>query len=231
MGSRNPGLTRRSIWRLPARDGKQIKDHLREQGIDGAAAAQIAALHTRDRKETVSPEEVLQRQPGAGRTVWASGGPRRRPSARNGQHRMQDPEMQAQRAVTWARDHCFERFGLCRIAARSLKRARARHGKRNHVCPDPAGVRERRIGAGSSGKFHRLELANNSLRCDERMGARRLLAGCRKANRARLYQPIPCWFSPHSERIANAKTRHPGLNASRAMRQTNPFSRVEKLWV
>jgi conjugative relaxase-like TrwC/TraI family protein len=29
---------------------EQIKDHLREQGIDGAAAAQIAAHHTRDRK-------------------------------------------------------------------------------------------------------------------------------------------------------------------------------------
>src|ERR1700678_2827950 len=30
---------------------EQIKDHLREQGIDEAAAAQIAAHHTRDRKE------------------------------------------------------------------------------------------------------------------------------------------------------------------------------------
>ncbi|MGO9402180.1 MAG: MobF family relaxase, partial [Terriglobales bacterium] len=40
---------------------EQIKDHLREQGIDGAAAAQIAAHHTRDRKELLSPEEVLGR--------------------------------------------------------------------------------------------------------------------------------------------------------------------------
>ena len=40
---------------------EQIKDHLREQGIDGAAAAQIAAHHTRDRKELLSPGEVLQR--------------------------------------------------------------------------------------------------------------------------------------------------------------------------
>src|SRR6202167_4664474 len=40
---------------------EQIKDHLREQGIDGAAAAQIAAHRTRDRKELLSPEEVLQR--------------------------------------------------------------------------------------------------------------------------------------------------------------------------
>src|SRR5208337_4671092 len=40
---------------------EQIKDHLREQGIDGAAAAQIAAHHTRDHKELLSPEEVLRR--------------------------------------------------------------------------------------------------------------------------------------------------------------------------
>ena len=40
---------------------EQIKDHLREQGIDGAAAAQIAAHHTRDSKELFSQDEVLQR--------------------------------------------------------------------------------------------------------------------------------------------------------------------------
>src|SRR5215468_2492179 len=40
---------------------EQIKDHLREQGIDGAAAAQIAAHHTRDRKELLSQEDVLRR--------------------------------------------------------------------------------------------------------------------------------------------------------------------------
>src|ERR1700739_4317 len=40
---------------------EQIKDHLREQGIDGAKAAQIAAHHTRDSKQLLSPEEVLQR--------------------------------------------------------------------------------------------------------------------------------------------------------------------------
>src|SRR6185312_16431791 len=40
---------------------EQIKDHLRAQGIDGAAAAQIAAHHTRDRKELLSQKEVLRR--------------------------------------------------------------------------------------------------------------------------------------------------------------------------
>src|SRR5271154_7191046 len=39
---------------------EQIKDHLRAQGLDGAGAAQVAAHFTRDRKELLSPEEVLQ---------------------------------------------------------------------------------------------------------------------------------------------------------------------------
>ena len=40
---------------------EQIKDHLREMGIDGAGAAQVAAHRTRDSKELLSPEEVLER--------------------------------------------------------------------------------------------------------------------------------------------------------------------------
>src|ERR1700687_1386936 len=91
---------------------EQIKDHLREQGIDGAAAAQIAAHHTRDRKELLSPGEVLERH----RELAAQYGHQAdRAVARAREHRqyrMQDPEMQAQRAVTWARDHVFERSAV-----------------------------------------------------------------------------------------------------------------------
>jgi conjugative relaxase-like TrwC/TraI family protein len=91
---------------------EQIKDHLREQGIDGAAAAQIAAHHTRDRKELLSPGEVLQRH----RELAAQYGHQAdRVVARAREHqqyRMQAPEMQAQRAVTWARDHVFERSAV-----------------------------------------------------------------------------------------------------------------------
>jgi conjugative relaxase-like TrwC/TraI family protein len=73
---------------------EQIKDHLREQGIDGAAAAQIAAHHTRDRKELLSPGEVLQRH----RELAAQYGHQAdRAVARAREHRqyrMQDPEIQ-----------------------------------------------------------------------------------------------------------------------------------------
>jgi conjugative relaxase-like TrwC/TraI family protein len=91
---------------------EQIKDHLREQGIEGAAAAQIAAHHTRDRKELLSPDEVLRRH----RELAAQYGHQAdrvvAQAREHGQYQIREPEMQAQRAVTWARDHVFERSAV-----------------------------------------------------------------------------------------------------------------------
>ena len=91
---------------------EQIKDHLREQGIDGAKAAQIAAHHTRDRKELVSQEEVLRRH----RELAAQFGhqaDRVVAQAQTRGHQMnQEPPKNAQKAVTWARDHVFERSAV-----------------------------------------------------------------------------------------------------------------------
>jgi hypothetical protein len=91
---------------------EQIKDHLREQGIDGAAAAQIAAHHTRDRKELLSREEVLQRH----RELAAQHGHQAdrivAQALQHGHQRTQDIKSQAQSAVTWARDHVFERSAV-----------------------------------------------------------------------------------------------------------------------
>jgi len=91
---------------------EQIKDHLREQGIGGAAAAQIAAHHTRDRKELLSQEDVLRRH----RELAAQHGHQAdrvvAQAREHGQHRVQRPEMGAQQAVTWAREHVFERSAV-----------------------------------------------------------------------------------------------------------------------
>jgi conjugative relaxase-like TrwC/TraI family protein len=91
---------------------EQIKDHLREQGIDGAAAAQIAAHHTRDRKELLSPGEVLQRH----RELAAQYGHQADRvvalARERGQYQIREPEVQAKQAVTWARDHVFERSAV-----------------------------------------------------------------------------------------------------------------------
>ena len=91
---------------------EQIKDHLREQGLDGAGAAQIAAHYTRDRKGLQSPEMVLRqhRELAAQHGHQADGVVEQ---ARNRGHRqIQEPEKAAQKAVTYARDHLFERSAV-----------------------------------------------------------------------------------------------------------------------
>jgi hypothetical protein len=79
---------------------EQIKDHLREMGIDGAGAAQVAAHRTRDSKELLSPEEVLERH----RELAAQYGhqaDRIVAEARaHSQRRVYEPDRIAQQAVT-----------------------------------------------------------------------------------------------------------------------------------
>ena len=91
---------------------EQIKDHLREMGIDGAGAAQVAAHRTRDSKELLSPEQVLERH----RELAAQHGhqaDRVMAEARErGQRHVYEPDRIAQQAVTYARDHLFERSAV-----------------------------------------------------------------------------------------------------------------------
>jgi conjugative relaxase-like TrwC/TraI family protein len=91
---------------------EQIKDHLRAQGIDGAAAAQIAAHHTRDSKELLSQEEVLRRH----RDLAAKYGHQAdrvvSRARQHGQQQFRENQLPAQRALTWARDHVFERSAV-----------------------------------------------------------------------------------------------------------------------
>jgi conjugative relaxase-like TrwC/TraI family protein len=91
---------------------EQIKDHLREMGIDGAGAAQVAAHRTRDSKELLSPEQVLERH----RNLAAQYGhqaDRVVAEARaHEQRRAYEPDRIAQQAVTYARDHLFERSAV-----------------------------------------------------------------------------------------------------------------------
>jgi len=95
---------------------EQIKDHLREQGIDGAAAAQIAAHHTRDHKELLSPEEVLRRHRDLAAQYGHQADKIVAEARTHGQQQRQQhdysPVQAAQRAVTYARDHVFERSAV-----------------------------------------------------------------------------------------------------------------------
>lgn len=93
---------------------EQIKDHLREQGLDGAGAAQVAAHFTRDHKELLSPEEV-QRQHRELAASFGHQADRVVAEARERTRELQQersPETVARQAVTYARDHLFEKSAV-----------------------------------------------------------------------------------------------------------------------
>ncbi len=91
---------------------EQIQSHLQEIGREGAGAAQVAAHRTRDSKELQSPAEVLHRH----RELAAEHGHQADwvvTRALSNHHRQEfDPPKAAQQAVTYARDHVFERSAV-----------------------------------------------------------------------------------------------------------------------
>ncbi len=100
---------------------QQVQDYKREQGIDGAAAGQIAAHRTRDKKELQTPAEVQrQHRELAGQyghqadRVVAEMRERtqkltqEKSPAQSSDH-TRTPEQTARQAVTYARDHLFEK--------------------------------------------------------------------------------------------------------------------------
>ena len=91
---------------------EQIKDHLREMGIDGAGAAQVAAYRTRDSKELLSPEEVLERHRELAAQYGHQGDRIVAEASAHSQRCVYEPDRIAQQAVTYARDHLFERSAV-----------------------------------------------------------------------------------------------------------------------
>jgi conjugative relaxase-like TrwC/TraI family protein len=202
---------------------EQIKDHLREQGIDGAAAAQIAAHHTRDRKELLSREQVLQRHRELA-TQYGHQADRVVALAReHGQHQMQEPTIQARRAVTWARDHIFERSAVhdCRAI---LETALAR-GMGETTYNKIRQEFERRIGAGEFREVSHVgsgrQYTTKAMIGMEREIVARMLEG-----NQRDYSD-PMLVSPQV-RIAT-EDRHPELNASQLQAVDDIFLAREKI--
>jgi len=91
---------------------EQIKDHLREQGLDGAGAAQVAAHRTRDSKELLSPKEVLARHRELGAQYGHQADRVVAEARAHEQRHVYEPDQIAQQAVTYARDHLFERSAV-----------------------------------------------------------------------------------------------------------------------
>ena len=102
---------------------QQIKDHLSEQGVDGAGAAQIAAHRTRDAKLALSPDEMIARHRGMAEAFGNQ--PERIVEAAKEKMHVIDHDHDArlrpaQSAVTFARDRNLEREAV--VDERALMR-------------------------------------------------------------------------------------------------------------
>ena len=91
---------------------EQVKDHLRAEGLEGPAAAQIAAHRTRDSKEQLPAAEVLRQHRGLAAQYGNQADRVVSQAWEHAHQRQQAPEKIAQTAVTYARDHLFERTAV-----------------------------------------------------------------------------------------------------------------------
>ncbi len=202
---------------------EQIKDHLREQGIDGATAAQIAAHHTRDRKELLSPEEVLQRH----RELAAQYGHQAdrvvAQARQHGQYQIPEPEVQAKRAVTWARDHVFERSAV--QDRRAILETALVRGMGETTYAQVRQELERRIGAGEFREVSRVGAGRQYTTAVMVRMEREIVGRMQEGNRRDYSDPM--LVSPQV-RIAT-EDRHPGLNASQRQAVDEIFLSREKV--
>jgi conjugative relaxase-like TrwC/TraI family protein len=202
---------------------EQIKDHLREQGIDGAAAAQIAAHHTRDRKELLAPGEVLQRH----RELAAQHGHQAdrviAQARQHGQYQMPEPEMQAQRAVTWARDHVFERSAV--QDRRAILETALVRGMGETTYAQVRQEFERRIETGEFREVSHVGAGRQYTTAAMVRMEREIVCRMREGNRRDASDPM--LVSPQV-RIAT-EDRHPELNASQRQAVDEIFLSREKV--
>ena len=202
---------------------EQIKDHLHEQGIDGAAAAQIAAHHTRDRKKLLSPREVLQRH----RELAAQYGHQAdRVVAQARQHRqyqMPEPEVQAKQAVTWARDHVFERSAV--QDRRAILETALVRGMGETTYAQVQQEFERRIETGEFRAVSHVGAGRQYTTAVMVRMEREIVGRMQEGNRRGHGDPM--LVSPHV-RIAT-EDRHPELNASQRLAVDEIFLSREKV--
>jgi len=187
---------------------EQIKDHLREQGIDGAAAAQIAAHHTRDRKELLSQDEVLRRHRELAKQFGNQADRVVVQAHAHGQYQAREPEVSAQRAVTWARDHVFERAAV--IDRRAILESALARGMGETTYASIRQEFERRV---DTGEFRRVahngtgpHFTTTGMIHMERETIARMQEGNRRSS------SDPLLVSPQVRN--NIKDRHPELNAA-----------------
>ena len=207
---------------------EQIKDHLREMGIDGAAAAQVAAHRTRDSKELLSPGEVLERH----RNLAAQYGHQAdrvvAEAREHGQRHVHESALNrstvaAQQAVTYARDHLFERSAV--LDRRELLEAALNRGMGETTY---AHVRQEFEQRAARGEFRTVDHAGAGQQYTTaamlRM-EREIVTRMQEGNQRGMSDPM--LVSPQIR--ITTEDRHPELNASQRQAVDQVFLSREKI--
>ncbi len=202
---------------------EQIKKHLREMGIDGAGAAQVAAHRTRDSKDLLSPGEVLERH----RELAAQYGHQAdkvvAEARAHEQRHVYEPDRIARQAVTYARDHLFERSAV--LDRRDLLEAALNRGMGETTY---AHIRQEFSQRAARGEFRTVDHAGAGQQYTTaamlRM-EREVVARMQEGNQRGMSDPM--LVSPQI-RIAT-EDRHPELNASQRHAVDQAFLSREKM--
>jgi len=202
---------------------EQIKDHLREQGLDGAGAAQVAAHRTRDSKELLSPEEVLERH----RELAAQHGHQAdrvvAEALAHSQDHTYESDRIAQQAVTYARDHLFERSAV--LDRRDLLEAALSRGMGETTY---AQIRQEFEQRAARGEFRTVDHAGAGQQYTTaamlRM-EREIVARMQEGNQRGVNDPM---LVDSHIRVAT-EDRHPELNASQRQAVDQVFLSREKM--
>ncbi len=199
---------------------EQIKDHLREMGIDGAGAAQVAAHRTRDSKELLSPGEVLERH----RNLAAQYGHQAdrvvAEARERGQRHVYEPDRIAQQAVTYARDHLFERSAV--LDRRELLEAALNRGMGETTY---AHIRQEFAQRAARGEFRTVGAGQQYTTAAMLRMEREIVTRMQEGNQRGMSDPM--LVSPQI-RIAT-EDRHPELNASQHQVVNDVFLSREKI--
>ncbi len=206
---------------------EQIKDHLRELGIDGAEAAQVAAHRTRDRKDLLSPTEVLQRH----RDLAAQHGHQadkivaeaRAHGQQQRRRHVHEPDQAAQRAVTYARDHVFERSAVA--DRRDILEAALNRGMGQTTSAQVRQEFERRVQAGDFRAVERVGAGQHYTTAAMLRMERETIGHMQEGNRRGYSDPMLVWGRIRIE----TQERHQELNAGQRQAVNTIFLSREQI--
>ena len=199
---------------------EQIKDHLREMGIDGAGAAQVAAHRTRDSKELLSPEQVLERHRNLAAQYGHQADKVVAEAQAHEQRHVYEPDRIAQQAVTYARDHLFERSAV--LDRRELLEAALNRGMGETTY---AHIWQEFAQRAARGEFRTVGAGQQYTTAAMLRMEREIVTRMQEGNQRGMSDPM--LVSPQV-RIAT-EDRHPELNASQRQVVNDVFLSREKI--